>query len=75
MNIEKIKLIVEEVVPKLISKYGYSKFTDTLPYIEYEKNVFSEEEVLTDKDKEDCPYGDGNTAIKVKEILDGYSNS
>lgn len=25
--------------------------------------------------KEDCPYGDGNTATKVKEILDGYSNS
>lgn len=58
MNIEKIKSIVEEVVPKLVEKYGHSKFTETLPYIEYEKNVFSEEEVLTDEDKKDCPYGE-----------------
>ncbi len=58
MNIERIKSIVKEVVPKIIDKYGYSKFADTLPYIEYEKNVFSEEEILTAEDKEDCPYGE-----------------
>jgi hypothetical protein len=61
MNIEKIKSIVEEVVPKLVRKYGHSKFADTLPYVEYEKNVFSEEEVLTSEDKKDCPYGEYDT--------------
>ena len=40
MNIQKIKEIVKEVFPKLELKYGYSKFTNCTPYIEYEKSIY-----------------------------------
>ena len=41
MNIDKIKEIVQEVFPKIELKYGYSKFTNCTPYIEFEKSIYA----------------------------------
>jgi hypothetical protein len=39
MRLNIIKKIVDEVFPKIESHYGYSKFRDTTPYIEYENSL------------------------------------
>jgi len=41
MDIEDIKKIVEEVFPKVESKYGYSKFAECSPYVDYEKCIYA----------------------------------
>ena len=41
MDIQKIKLIVKEILPKIELKYGYSKFAETTPYVEYEKSIYA----------------------------------
>ena len=41
MNINKIKEIVQEVFPKIEAKYGYSKFAECTPYVEYEKSIYA----------------------------------
>src|SRR6056300_954126 len=41
MNIDKIKEIVQEVFPKIELKYGYSKFANCTPYIEFEKSIYA----------------------------------
>ena len=41
MDIQKIKLIVKEILPKIRLKYGYSKFAETTPYVEYEKSIYA----------------------------------
>lgn len=41
MDIKDIKKIVEEVFPKVESKYGYSKFAECSPYIDYEKSIYA----------------------------------
>ena len=41
MNINKIKEIVQEVFPKIELKYGYSKFAECTPYVEYEKSIYA----------------------------------
>ena len=40
MNLEKIQEIVQEAIPKIEKKYGYSKFATCSPYIEYEKSIY-----------------------------------
>jgi len=41
MNIDKIKEIVQEVFPKIELKYGYSKFANCTPNIEFEKSIYA----------------------------------
>lgn len=41
MKLDKIKKIVEEVFPKIELDYGYSKFLDCSPYVDYEKSIYS----------------------------------
>ena len=41
MKISKIKEIVQEVFPKIENKYGYSKFAECSPYVEYEKSIYA----------------------------------
>lgn len=42
MKISKIKKIIQEVFPKIETKYGYSKITECSPYIEFEKSPYAE---------------------------------
>jgi hypothetical protein len=41
MNLEIIKKIVQEVFPQIENKYGFSKFAQCTPYVEYEKNIYA----------------------------------
>ena len=41
MGIDKIKEIIQEVFPKIEAKYGYSKFAECSPYIEFEKSIYA----------------------------------
>jgi hypothetical protein len=41
MKIDKIKEIVQQVFPKIELKYGYSKFAECTPYIEYEESIYA----------------------------------
>lgn len=57
MKIDEIKNIVQQVFPKIELKYGYSKFAECTPYIEYEETIYdklSEEDNETSL-KEHCP--------------------
>ena len=57
MKIDEIKNIVQQVFPKIELKYGYSKFAECTPYIEYEETIYdklSEEDNETPL-KEYCP--------------------
>ena len=57
MKIDEIKNIVQQVFPKIELKYGYSKFAECTPYIEYEETIYdklSEEDNETPL-KEHCP--------------------
>jgi len=37
MDLSKVKKIVEEILPKVVDKYGFSKFAECTPYVEYER--------------------------------------
>ena len=41
MDIQLIQEVVKEILPKVIKKYGYSKFAECTPYIEYEKSIYA----------------------------------
>lgn len=40
MDLDKIKKVVEEVLPKIQKHYGHSKHFDSYPYIEYETSIY-----------------------------------
>ena len=41
MDIQSIQEVVKEILPKVVKKYGYSKFEECTPYIEYEKSIYA----------------------------------
>ena len=40
MKLQDIQKIVEEVFPKIVEHYGYSKHFDETPWIEYETSIY-----------------------------------
>lgn len=40
MLLEKVKKVVDEVLPQIEKKYGFSKFFESYPYIEYETSIY-----------------------------------
>lgn len=60
MKIDEIKEIVQQVFPKIELKYGYSKFAECTPYIEYEESIYAnsleEDDVELTEQNPDAEY-------------------
>jgi len=41
MTLQEVKSVVNEVFPLIEKKYGYSKFFETTPYVEYSTSIYA----------------------------------
>jgi hypothetical protein len=64
MKLDSIKKIVQEVYPKVEKKYGFSKFSECTPYIDFEKSIYAR----LSGEEDDGEYGEQSPEVEYDRI-------
>lgn len=70
MNLETVKKIVEETLPKIEKHYGLSKFQDCFPYVDYDTSIYAhlsgeEDDGTMGEENPDAEYCSTNNEIII----------
>jgi len=70
MKLKRAKKIAEKVLPKIEKYYGFSKYWETTPYLEFEKSIYAKL-----MDEEDVDINDGEQNPKAEfDLIENVIN-